>query len=270
MPTTRSASKKQASLDDFTEGSTLKPQPSRNKAAREEPKSTTSKAPSKENSSAKRKLDGDDKTPRPRSKKLKEEEPENTKQSHFEEHSTTELEKPIVINRSPVLQLWGASVASFLHPAESWETCLSIGGSIASLCAISKGRAIGKVEPKDTSDEAEKKREDRKRKSEDDLRELEVMGFPMHIKNGVVLVDGKQKPLNEGSLRSKFGGEGSLNAAKKVMQEALETWQNDKDELDKKAFHIYEKFRPNVASGSGGWGKKGELNLHEVRNVITK
>lgn len=268
MPATRSTSKKQTSLDEYKDDD--------KKGVKSQPKKQTSTNPKAEskpaaNSSAKRKTPADDQVDAdaPRSKKSKKTPPE-TKQAHLAADSTTELEKPIVINRSPVLQLWGASVAQFLHSDESWDTCLSIGGSIASLCAISKGRSIGKVEPKDDSAEAEGQRRQRKRKTEEETRELEVMGFPMHIKNGVVQVDGKPKPLNEGLLKGKFGGDDQYNAAKTTMKEALESWQDDADELNKKAFHMYEKFRPTVSSGQSGWGKKGELNLHEVRNTIAK
>ena len=47
-------------------------------------------------------------------------------QQHFSADASS-LEKPIVINRSPVLQLWGACVAGFLHPELGWEVCLNIG-----------------------------------------------------------------------------------------------------------------------------------------------
>jgi hypothetical protein len=41
-----------------------------------------------------------------------------------------QMEQPIMINRSPVLQLWAACVAEFLYGEEvGWETCLSMGKS---------------------------------------------------------------------------------------------------------------------------------------------
>ena len=46
-----------------------------------------------------------------------------------EDEDDLKTEKPIMINRSPVLQLWGACVAEFLHGGNEvgWETCLSMG-----------------------------------------------------------------------------------------------------------------------------------------------
>ena len=261
MPTTRSAGKAQTKLDDFKKGNELQPRPS-TKAAK-------SKAPAKPNSRAKRKRPSEDDTVERPSKNSKEDS-KPAKQTHFLGDSTTDLEKPIVINRSPVLQLWGASVAQFMHPTESWETCLSIGAAIAALCAVAKGRSIGQIEPKDDSAEADKKRKDKKQEAKKDSRELEVMGFPMHIKNDVVVMDGKPKPLNETLLKKKFGGDEPYNALKNIMLESLQAWEDDQDELEKKAFHMYEKFRPNVASGQRGWGRKGELNINEVKNTISR
>lgn len=92
-------------------------------------------------------------------------------QQHFSEDAQT-LEKPIMINRSPVLQLWGACVAGFLHEDLPWETCLNIGAAIAALCAVSKGRAIGMIEPKD--DQSEKG-------EEEDAKSRALKGELVHV-----------------------------------------------------------------------------------------
>ncbi|KAJ9663688.1 hypothetical protein H2198_000700 [Neophaeococcomyces mojaviensis] len=270
MPTTRSASKsKQTSLDNDKERDTLQPktQPKKTlgktKAVKED-----SKAEPKANTSKKRKAPAseheDDKTKKtPRSDK------KPTKQAELSEDAS-ELAKPIMINRSPVLQLWASVVAAFLYPDESWDTCLSIGSSISTLCAISKGKAIGQIEPKDRSVEEEDKRKKRKKEVKKETREIEVMGFPLHIKNNVVVLDGKEKPVKEGLLKGKYGGDDTFTKVKQVMEDALRSWDDNKDELDRKAFHMYEKFRPNVATGQSGWGRKGELNLHEVKSAIER
>lgn len=267
MPTTRSGTKRQTSLDELSNDD--KSQQQTSTGAKPSNKTGTPKAQSvrEANSSAKRKALPEDSKPA-RSKKVKRD-GNDLKQSHISEDSVNDLEKPIMINRSPVLQLWAAVVANFLNRDESWTTCLSIGASIAALCAISKGRAIGKVEPKDESAAAQDKRKKRKQK-DDEFRELEVMGFPMHIKDDVVVVGGKPKPLNESTLYSKFGGQEVYEKAKTTMERALRSWSEDKDELNRTAFHMYEKFRPNVASGGSGWGRKGELNLKKVKSTVEK
>ena len=35
-------------------------------------------------------------------------------------------------------------------------------------------------------------------------------------------------------------------------------------ELARTGFHLYEKFRPVVPAGTGGWGAKGKLDLRKI------
>lgn len=44
----------------------------------------------------------------------------------------------------------------------------------------------------------------------------------------------------------------------------LLTLQFPAGEVGKHAYHLYEAFRPNVASGVRGWGAKGQLHLSTV------
>lgn len=171
----------------------------------------------------------------------------------------------IQINRAPVLTLWAASVTSFLHPSLPWSTCLSAGSAISSLCAISKGRAIGTInqpEDRDTSS-------DHPKQPRDDEEEINVMGFKLHIKDGVVVIGGDKKKGNEKALEAKFGDE-EEHEARECFQKCLETWKGHEEELSKKAFGMYEKFRPDVASGQRGWGRKGDLSLEKVESVVRK
>ena len=71
----------------------------------------------------------------------------------------------------------------------------------------------------------------------------------------------------EEALNKKFGEE-QYEEAKKAFQEALEQWRGKEDELDRKAFHMYEDFRPSVPKGQKGWGKKGQLNLGSVKSAV--
>ncbi len=183
--------------------------------------------------------------------------------------STSKSEAPIVINRAPVLELWGACVASFLHPELSWNACLSIGSSIATITAISKGRSIGKIAKPDPDAPKQKKKEDKK-DGEDELPSVRVMGFPMTLRDDAVIVKGKPRPGRELSLARRFGTEENLALVKSTMVDALETWRGDEDELDKAAFHMYEQFRPEVARGQQGWGRKGELYLSQIDSVVRK
>lgn len=248
MPTTRSASKQQTKIDDFQDAG------KQNGVEQTKASPHKSKSKAKANTAVKRKASSQEDAAKSPKKKVKRDE-------HKEGKDVGRDDKPIKINRSPVLQLWGAVIAQFVHPDESWDTCLSIGGSIASLCAISKGRAIGKIDPPTESRDSS-----RAKKSDKKTRDLEVMGFPMQIRDGVVNVNGKPKPLSEQALEGKYGGNESYQRVRRAMQEALESWADDKEDLEKQAFHMYEQFRP----ASGGWGQKGELDLANIQKTITR
>lgn len=100
------------------------------------------------------------------------------------------------------------------------------------------------------------------------------MGFRLYVKGQDVILQGKPKRGNEGLLKNKFGEE-NYERTKKVMDDAIATWTTatggqKKDELNSKAFHMYEEFRPSVQSGQSGWGKKGALELSRVREVVAR
>lgn len=171
----------------------------------------------------------------------------------------------VVINRAPVLELWGASVAHFLHPSMPWSTCLSIGGAISTIAAISKGRAIGKMDKPDPERAQEKNLERHEKQA--NLDGVEVMGFHLHLDNGSVMVGDKPKKSTEDALIKKYGSD-SYDRVKSAFATALATWKGREDDLNKEAFHMYEKMRPTVPPGQKGWGRKGELSLATIDRVV--
>lgn len=178
---------------------------------------------------------------------------------------------PISINRAPVLQLWSACVAQHLYPSLPWSTCISAGSAISTICAVAKGRAIGTISERDDSDEKTRKRREAK-KQQRDFKEIHVMHFNLKLKDGLALVGSEQKgkPANEDALEKKFGEE-EYRRVKQCLEDALGSWGEDDDEqLDKQAFHFYEKFRPTVKGGQKGWGRNGELSLENVKSVVQK
>ena len=176
----------------------------------------------------------------------------------------------IIINRAPVLQLWAASVAHVIYPELSWETCLSAGSAVSSICAVAKGRSIGTVPEKDGSEAKQEKREKAKKKK-NDLDEIGVMHFKLRLRDGLAVVgsDEKGKPGSEDALKKKFGDE-QYDKAKYAFDDALKSWKGKEEELNNKAFHFYEVFRPDVSKGQKGWGRKGELNLNTIASTVKK
>jgi hypothetical protein len=283
MPATTRSKSKQTRLDDFAddnEGTTKKPGNSniRNaKASKSSSKPSQKGDPTEdretrgEEDSAKTSTLGKRKQPKnvsssqtPPAKKRQQKEISSS--GDTTSASASEDIKPIVINRAPVLQLWGASVAQFLHPNIPWSTCLGIGSQIAALCAISKGRSIGTIEQADPDKKAEKDKKRRKTAESAD-EELKVMGFAMQVKNSEVVAQGKPKKANEALLKGKFG-DGGYEAARSTMAEALKSWKGKETDLNKKAFAMYEHFRPSVQSGQRGWGRKGELKLENIHESV--
>jgi hypothetical protein len=79
------------------------------------------------------------------------------------------------------------------------------------------------------------------------------MQFKLKLKDGLALVgsEGKGKPGSEGTLKGKFGDD-QYEIAETVFQEALESWKGNEEKLNKKAFEMYEEFRPSVNQGQKG------------------
>jgi hypothetical protein len=221
--------------------------------------------------SSKRKAQSDNNLPRKRatpSKQVQDSKddsppPKDSPHNKSDESESGESKDEILINRAPVLELWAATVTSFLYPDISWETSLSAGSAISTLCAISKGRAIGTIEKKDPSTAKKKKSA-----KSDQLDELEVMGFHLKLKDGHVLVGDKPKKANEQTLIKKFGEE-AYKQAKETFQTSLQSWSGQEGELNAQAFHHYEVFRPTVPKGQKGWGRKGILNLQTVKDAVS-
>lgn len=244
MPTTRSAAK-QSHIEDSSKGASRKALST----------STKRKAPSVSDIE-------------PRSGKKAARKRENAANENREDGHPGEISsgsEPITINRAPVLQLWGSVVAKFVHPDLPWVACLSIGNAISSLCAVSKGRSIGLIEPADGTKKDKKTRQ----RQTDDTRIVKVMGFSLPIKGDAVIVGGKPKPLKGESLKHKFGGQ-QYDAVKAAFEDSLRSWKGHEDELNTKAFHMYEQFRPTVAGGQKGWGQKGELSISEIAKAVRR
>ncbi|EME39553.1 hypothetical protein DOTSEDRAFT_56898 [Dothistroma septosporum NZE10] len=171
----------------------------------------------------------------------------------------------ITINRAPVLELWASCVAQFLHPNIPWTTALSVGSAISTITAISKGRSIGTIDKPSASDASEKR--EKRQEAQADLDEIDVMSFHLKIKDGGAMVGDKPKKGNEEVLKKKYGEE-QYAKAKKMFQRSLAQWEGKEDDLDSRAFHMYEDFRPSIPKGQKGWGKKRQLNLDSVESAI--
>jgi hypothetical protein len=90
------------------------------------------------------------------------------------------------------------------------------------------------------------------------------------ISNDLALVgnSGTGKPPGEDALRKKFGK--AYEPVRGVFVEALESWEDKEEELNERAFGLYEEFRPEVKHGQRGWGRKGDLDLGKVKIAVVR
>ena len=172
----------------------------------------------------------------------------------------------ITINRAPVLTLWGAVVAERMGFCE--DEALTLGKAMAGLNAQAKGRALGIFGPPKAHEPGG---EPKKRGLGEEFW-VEVCGRQVPAKNcaaGVRAVIGDQ-PIDPGGvqryLEKSFGDD--LKSAREAMSVLAAAY--DPGELGCVAFTLYEKFRPKITPGAGGWGQKGDLDLELIRRMAAK
>lgn len=172
-------------------------------------------------------------------------------------------ENVVMVNRAPVLALWGAVVAERL--GHDPEAALTLGKALSGLNAQSKGRMLGIFgQPKAPEGGGPPKKVGL---GEDFW--VEVCGRPLPAKNtehGVRAVV-KDQPIDpektRAYLESKFGE--SLSTVRGAMEELAASLAPE--ELEDVSYRLYEKFRPKIEAGRRGWGQKGELDLDLIRGL---
>ena len=172
------------------------------------------------------------------------------------------MDQRILINRAPVLTLWGAVVAERMGCER--DAALTLGKCLAGLNAQAKGRRLGIFGPGKPVEHG--------KPAKVGLGEefwIEVCGRPLPAKNtedGVRAVV-KDKPIDPAAVRKylqgKFGDD--LPAVRAAMAELAAKCQPD--DLQATAFHLYEQFRPTIPPGKTGWGAKGHLYLQLIRSL---
>ncbi len=167
----------------------------------------------------------------------------------------------IVINRAPVLALWGVVVARRAGFAEG--EALSLAKTMTGLNAQAKGRALGIFKPGGAGDGAKGK----PARGEEFFVRLCSRPVPaVGTDDGVRAVTG-DKVIEPEAVRKylsgKFGDD--LVAVRAAMEELAAAFEPG--ELEERAFALYERFRPQSPAGTRGWGAKGELDLAFIRGL---
>jgi hypothetical protein len=173
-------------------------------------------------------------------------------------------ERKFKINRAPVLTLWAVIVAERLGYKR--EEALTLGKALAGLNAQSKGQNLGIFQP--SSAKPAKASASKPAPSST----VELMSRQIRVyktRSGLRAAD-KDKAADPASveryLTVKFGD--ALPAAQEAMKKLAQSYPPK--ELSAHAFALYEVFRPEIPSGTKGWGAKGELDLARIEELAKK
>lgn len=169
----------------------------------------------------------------------------------------------VMVNRAPVLTLWGTIVAQRL--GHDRATALTLGKAVAGLNAQSKGRRLGIYEapaPEPGPPKAVKRAPPRAASIPLLGRAIPVIETPEGFRATV-----KNQPESPASvelyLEQKFGS--TLPEVAAAMRELAKAYPPKR--LDAIGFALYEKFRPEIPEGVKGWGAKGRLDLARIRRL---
>jgi len=175
----------------------------------------------------------------------------------------------IKINRAPVLTLWGVIVAERL--GYDHAEALTLGKAVAGLTAQSKGQRLGIYTPAEEELDSKGGKVTREHAAGEELM-VEVVGRrvpAVQTEHGLrATVKGAEiDPKSvERYLEKKFGAE--LAEARLALEALAQSYPPQ--DLERRAFALYEQFRPTVPEGIQGWGAAGDLNLEHIRRLAKK
>ena len=172
-------------------------------------------------------------------------------------------ESTVMINRAPVLTLWGAVVAERM--GYDWDAALTLGKGVAGLNAQSKGRRLGIYGPPKGPEGGGPP----KKVGLGEEFWVEVCSRPVPAKNteqGVRAVI-RDKPIDAAGvqryLAGKFGED--LGTVREAMAKLAGAYEPE--DLAAVAYDLYARFRPVIPPGKRGWGAKGALDLDLIRSL---
>ena len=172
----------------------------------------------------------------------------------------------VLVNRAAVLTLWAAIVAERL--GYDRETALTLGRAVAGLNAQSKGRRLGIYAEPSLEVPARKGNEPAKPAPKTAFllgRGVPVIRTPEGLR---AVVKGRVENPDSVKryLKEKFGE--SLPDAQAAMRALGKAYPPER--LTEIAFSLYEEFRPEIPSGTKGWGAKGPLDLNRIKALAQR
>lgn len=168
----------------------------------------------------------------------------------------------VVINRSPVMVLWGACLAHL--EGYTWAEALSLGSAAAAQMARAKGASIGlysTAPPTSTSEDLQvgllgsKVPAVRTRQG--------VRGLSPKY-NGAADFDVTDPAVVHRSMARAFSEHyGAVHATMASLAGALPASLRVAG-LNRVGYELYKAFRPHVPDGAQGWGQPGRLELRQI------
>jgi hypothetical protein len=166
-----------------------------------------------------------------------------------------------------MLTLWAAVVAERL--GYDVDTAITLGRVVAGTSARIKARAIGLEAEKEPEDMREVARREEVRRARATPRTVHLLGRDIAVVEGPEGLRAAEngKPASVTSARAyvekAFGAHlAEAEAALRRLAESLPP-----EELNRLGFRLYERFRPEVPSGTKGWGAKGVLDLARIEQA---
>ena len=166
------------------------------------------------------------------------------------------------INRAPVLTLWAAVVAERL--GWEWDTALTCGQAVAGMTAHAKGVRLGIYAP--VGERPHEPTPAAPAGATGAISSIPLLGRNVPVvptRDGLRAVSKGEITKPQSVTRylvSKFGDH--LESARTAMHQLAASLPVD--ELNERAFHLYEDFRPEVSADERGWGAKGVLDLGKI------
>ncbi|MBI2302196.1 MAG: hypothetical protein HYU66_25110 [Armatimonadetes bacterium] len=177
----------------------------------------------------------------------------------------------VLVNRAPVLALWGAVVAERL--GHSSDTALTLGKCMAGLNAQKKGRQLGTFcQDGVGGGETGRGGGPPKKTGLGEDTWVTLLGLPVpaqHTPDGLraCVLDKSIDPDKVREYLQRSFGE-ALEPVREAMSALANAWPPA--ELERRAYGLYMAFRPQIEHGKGGWGQKGQLSLDQIRELAER
>ena len=177
--------------------------------------------------------------------------------------TATQTQRRVIrINRAPVLTLWAAVVAERL--GFNRDEALTLGRAVAGLTAHTKAVSLGLIAPTPAV-----VRKSRKETVPGASLRVELLGraIPVVTTKAGLRALSAGRPISPESveryLKRSFGD--ALDDVRSAMMRLARSMPPK--ELARRAYALYERFRPDVPAGVHGWGRQGILDLARIERL---